>query len=280
MNFQPILKYKNYLLVGLFALACLYGYQRVQTDISAGIVSAVQHNLDIKYNQLADKIEVQGKKLDSNGTYLSNVKYLTDPGFFTKLFSKDARDAAKFRKELLSTIPTTVQEAFTQYKTKPAEIGVTQVVLDSAYFEVKVGNSIKFVRGALTYHMGTDSVPYYSLALFSDTLEIQEVRSKPQPDGTLVSIVTAKSKLTGHQYQVTSNRYILDWDEPAWNFRPELQLLGGPKFQYNGTTVPYIEGRLNWLQYHKDPWTWDVLQGAVTPDGVTTTTSIRYRLFK
>jgi len=279
-----MLKYKNYIFAIIVIIGLIFAYNFVKNELSTviqnGMVNAVQNNLSVQYNDLAKKLEVQGQRLDSNGTYLAQVQYLSDPGFFTKLFSKEAREQAKFRDKILSSIPDVVKESFKKYDQKPAEVGVTQVLLDSAYFEVRVGNSVKFARGALTYRVGPDTIPYYSLELYADTLEIQDVRSTPQEDGTLLSIVTAKSKLTGKQYNATSNRYILEWGQSPWDLRPTVGIESGAKFKYEGGVVPDIEGNVSWIKYDNDKWIWNVLKGIATPDGLSVRTSVQYRLFK
>lgn len=240
------------------------------------IAQSVQNGLDVHYNEFAQKIEIQGKKLDTLGTILANTHYVVSPGLLEQLFSKQAREQKQYRDSLLALIPAVVSEEFKKAGVTPGELGTTTVVVDSVYIEVQVGNSAKFSRGYLKYVPESNK---YVLNLYPDSIDIVEVRSKPQEDGTLLSTVTARSRLTGTQYKAESNRYFLDWEDPKWNFHPYVT--GG-----TGVLLPYDSGLrgsgfvgADWIQYNGRSLNWNVFQFQARPDGLHIETKVSYQLF-
>ena len=269
--------------VVVLALLCVVSYfvyyqvvNTVPTWLEHKITQSVQNGIDIRYNEFAQKIEVQGKKLDTLGSVLANTHYVVSPGMLEQLFSKQAREQKQYRDSLLALIPKVVATEFKNAGVRPGELGVTTVVVDSVYIEVQVGNSAKFTRGYLKYVPEGNK---YVLNLYPDSIDIVEVRSKPQEDGTLLSTVTARSRLTGAQYKAESNRYFLDWEDPKWDFHPYIT--GGV-----GIMLPYDNGLrgsgfagLDWIQYKDHYWDWRVAQFQARPDGLHIETKIAYKLF-
>lgn len=271
----------NIIIIGLVVLGIIiiiqWGQKTIPSWIEHEIAQSVQQGINVHYNEVAKKIELQGQKLDSMGTALAATHYLMDPNFFNKLFSQAARDQAKFRDSILNLIPLSVSNEFRKAGLNVAEVGTTILVVDSVLIEVKVGNSVKFTRGYLTYNPQGNK---YTLGLYKDSIEIVEVRSKPQDDGRLLSTVTARSKLTGQQFQATSDRYLLDWEQSPWDYHPYI--VGG-----TGITLPYDQTGFkgygyfggDWLKYTGREINWNAIQLRATPEGLHVTTGLSYKLF-
>lgn len=264
------------LVLALVGFTYYHAANTIPTWLEHKIAQSVQNGIDVRYNEFAQKIEVQGKKLDTLGTVLANTHYVISPGLLEQLFSKQAREQKQYRDSLLTLIPQVVSGEFKKAGVTPGELGTTTVVVDSVYIEVQVGNSAKFSRGYLKYVPEGNK---YVLNLYPDSIDIVEVRSKPQEDGTLLSSVTARSRLTGTQYKAESNRYFLDWEDPKWNFHPYVT--GGI-----GVMLPYDNGLrgsgfigADWIQYKDHYWKWDVFQFQARPDGLHIETKLSYKLF-
>lgn len=264
-------------------LICVAGYEAVvdvipslKGDIAHTVAMTVTNGIDAKFDAVTGKIDVQGAKLDSVGTAISGVKYLNDPGFMSRLFSGSAREQHAAYDSILALIPQSVRDEFAKQGQKPAEVGVTNIVIDSVLIKVKVGNSVKFARGSLTFNADSNS---YTLDLYKDVIELVDVRGEPQENGLLISTVTAKSLLTGQTFQVQSNRNIISWPTPpVADWHPYVFGYVGPQWRFtDGKLVPTGELGVQWITLNLNQWQWHVLKGSITPQGFNAMTGLSYK---
>ena len=264
-------------------LICIAGYEAVvdvipsiKGDIAHTVAMTVNNGIDAKFDAVTGKIDVQGAKLDSMGTAISGVSYLKDPGFISRLFSGSAREQHQAYDSILALIPQSVSNEFAKQGQKPAEVGVTNIVIDSVLIKVKVGNSVKFARGSLTYSADSNA---YTLDLYKDTIELIDVRGEPQDNGLLISTVMAKSLLTGQIFQVQSNRNIINWPTPSLaDWHPYVFGYIGPQWRFtDGKLVPSGELGVRWITLNLSQWQWQVLQGSITPQGLNAMTGLSYK---
>jgi hypothetical protein len=261
-------------------LICGFGtfvYIKAPTWIQHQVQQAVQAGLDVEYNAISNKLEVNGHKLDSLGTIIAGTHYLDDPNFLQTLFSNQAKHDKKFRDSILSLIPAVVSNEFKKYGASLTEVGQTLVITDTVLVRVKVGNSIKFVKGSLTYIPDSN---LYELYLKADTIEITDVRSNVKENGQLLTSITAKSRLTGTQLTAFSDRYFIDWGTTRWDFSPFLVAGVGGRTSYdNLKPLLSLSGGLDWVQYNGDMVKWTALKLRANHDGLSLETEFKYRLF-
>jgi hypothetical protein len=261
-------------MVALVLLVLAYDDIRDKVTTTQSTVEHLEQGFDVKLNRTANKVEMLGQRLDSNGTYIASTRYLTDPGFFSRLISANAREQKRMYDSVLALIPEAVRLEFNRTSEKPREIGVTNVVIDSVLIEVKVGNSVKFARGSLLYVADSN---LYKLSLYRDVIEITDIRGEVHDDGFLLSTVTAKSKLTGESFDVVASHNFLNWEKSAWDLRPSAFLFAGPMWKYDGGRAPDVIGGIEWIRYKMGSWEWIALHGEVTPVGVALRTGITYK---
>jgi hypothetical protein len=241
---------------------------------TASMIDRLEQGYEVSMNKTAHKVEMLGQKIQNTDDYIASTKYLTDPGFFSRLLSQNAREQKRMYDSVLALIPAAVRQEFDRTGEKPHEIGVTNVVIDSVLIEVKVGNSVKFARGSLMFVPDSNM---YRLSLYKDVIEITDVRGEMHEDGFLLSTVTARSKLTGQTFDVTSSRNFLNWEKPAWDWRPSAFLFAGPMWKYDGGRAPDLIAGVEWIRYKMGSWEWVGLHGEITPVGVALRTGITYK---
>lgn len=251
-------------------------YSNVVTKLSEAdaTMQRMREGFNVQLNENAKKMEMMGQQLGDTKTYIASTRYLTDPGFFTRLFSSDARTQKHMYDSVMALIPDVVRKEFDRVKEKPKEIGVTNVVIDSVLIEVKVGNSVKFARGSLTYKPDSNA---YALHLYKDVIEITDVRGEVHEDGFLLQTVTAKSKLTGQEFDVTTSRNFVNWEKSPWDWRPSAFLYLGPSWHYDGGRAPDVTAGIEWIKLKGSSWEWTVLRGEITPVGMTLRTGFNYK---
>jgi hypothetical protein len=237
-------------------------------------VSRLEQGFNVKLDHNTGKVEMLGQKLDSTNTYIASTSYLTDPSFLPRLFSSNAREQKRQYDSVMALIPTVVSKEFAKTKEKPHEIGVTNVVIDSVQVEVKVGNSVKFARGSLTFVADSN---LYRLSLYKDVIEITDIRGEVHEDGFLLSAVTARSKLTGQTYDVTASVNFLNWEKSPWDWTPSAYLFGGPTWKYDGGHAVDVTGGVEWIRFTKGSWQWTALRGEITPLGIGVRTGLTYK---
>ena len=238
------------------------------------MVRDLKNGFNVQMNDNAKRVEMLGQQLGDTKTYIASTKYLTDPNFFVRLFSSDARTQKHMYDSVMALIPDVVRKEFDRVKEKPKEIGVTNVVIDSVLIEVKVGNSVKFARGSLTYKPDSNA---YALHLYKDVIEITDVRGEVHEDGFLLQTVTARSKLTGQVFDVTTSRNFVNWEKSPWDWAPSAFLFGGPTWKYNGGRTIDITAGVDWVKLTKGSWQWTALRGEITPQGLGVRTGINYK---
>lgn len=237
------------------------------------IAAAVKQGMDIQYNSLLNKIEMQGHMIDSVNA-VSSTRYLESSNWLTNLFSNERRAMDRMRDSILASIPKAVSAEFKKNKKDVVEVGITDVVIDSLVIEVKIGNSVKFVRGALTYDKENQS---YRLELYKDIIEITEARGEIQDDGMLLSTVSAKSKLTGQQFPAMSTKYMVDWPS-RWDWNVYGVAYAGPTLPWNNGGIGVTGGLgLDWISYGGPRYNWNILQLRANPNGLAITTQMRYK---
>ena len=251
-------------------------YSNVVTKFSEAdaTVRRMQEGFNVQLNENAKKVELLGQQLGDTKTYIASTKYLTDPNFFVKLFSSDARTQKRMYDSVMALIPDVVRKEFDRVKEKPKEIGVTNVVIDSVLIEVKVGNSVRFARGSLTYKPDSNA---YALHLYKDVIEITDVRGDVHEDGFLLQTVTARSKLTGQVFDVTTSRNFVNWEKSPWDWRPAAFLFVGPSWHYDGGRAPDLTAGIEWIKLKGSSWEWTVFRGEITPIGMTLRTGLIYK---
>lgn len=280
MTFKSFIEFvqKNtmYVMGIVLVVFAVMGYNTLVTKVSnaESTVERMRDGFNVQFNQNAQRVELLGQRLGNTETYIAGTRYLTDPGFFSRLFSSNAREQKRLYDSILTVIPQAVREEFAKNHDKPTEIGVTNVVIDSVLVEVKVGNSVKFARGSLLFVPDSN---LYRLTLYKDIIEITDVRGVLQSDGFLMTAVTARSKLTGQPLEVTSMRNFINWETSHWDLRPEAFLLLGPTWKYDGTRAPDVQAGMQWIKYKSGDWEWTALRGDITPVGVSLRTGLTYK---
>jgi hypothetical protein len=207
-------------IIALGAMAYLYADRMKRTEYDAEMLK----NLNAKFDEQNKKIEIQGKQLSDSLSSQATINYISSQSAIKRLFSKEARDQQEEYNKVLNSIPEVIKKELNKTGENIDNISHIGVQIDSLDVLVEIGKDANFKRGYLKLEKDSTGKEYYHLHLFSEEIEIVEVRTEPAEDGREYSYVTAKSKLTGQVYKTKQTVFPIVNNKSGFRISPWVEL--------------------------------------------------------